>query len=247
MHSPSQERYLRQEMLERYAGKTADFSQLKLGVIGVGGIGGLCSLLLANAGVGFLRIADHDTVALHNLHRQLLFTTAQVGKSKALCAAEQIAERAEGTIEPFARKVDVQSFADFAQGLDLILDVSDDAASRLVISRLCLERQLPLISGAVSGYTALLAIFDYADAAFVEQHGCYQCVTGGAQINTKVGITGPQAASAASLVAHLTLEFLAGNRSCVGKLLRLDLAGFAIQKMGLTRDPQCPVCAGHQG
>lgn len=223
-------------------GKIEALHKLKLGVIGVGGLGGLCSLLLSNAGVGFLRIADDDTVSLHNLHRQLLFTIEQVGLSKVLSAAEQIKMRSGCEVEAFAQRVDKLSFNNFAQGLDLILDLSDDAESRLEISKLCLENKINLFSGAVSGYTALMALFAYADPAFVESSGCYQCMTAGAKINTKVGITGPQAATAASLVAHLVLEFLVGNRSFSGKLVRLDLKTLLIQKLILSRDENCLIC-----
>lgn len=237
------ERYLRQEMLERYAGQSERLHKLRLGIIGAGGLGGLCALLLSNAGVGFLRIADADTIAVHNLHRQLLFTTQQVGLSKAQCAQQAILDRSAGAVESFPYKVTADNFEEFAAGVDLILDLTDDARSRLEISRLCLERRLNLFSAAVSGYTALLAMFEYADPLFVQQHGCYQCLTQGANINTKVGITGPQAATAASLAAHVVLEFLAGNRQLAGKLLRLDLNTCSMFKLVLHRDTDCPVCA----
>lgn len=238
----SSERYVRQEMLERYSGKLSSLANMRLGVIGVGGLGGLCSLLLANAGVGSLRLADADTVAIHNLHRQLLFTSQQIGLSKAECAVGTIQERAAVKVESFPYKVDVNNFDEFAQDLDLILDLSDDSVSRLTISKLCLKRQLNLFSGAVSGYTALFALFEYADPAFVEKYGCYQCLTSGSNINTKVGITGPQAACAASLSAHLVLEFLVGNRSAIGKLIRMDLNSLSMFKLTLQRDEHCPIC-----
>lgn len=241
-HTEHNERYLRQEMLELYADKTSALHKLRLGVIGVGGLGGLCSLLLANAGIGFLKIADADTIAVHNLHRQLLFTTSQVGLPKAQCAQQAIIERAASQVECFSYKVEAQNFAQFADSLDLILDLSDDFKSRLEISRLCLEHKINLFSGAVSGYSALLAFFEYADPAFIQDKGCYQCLTQGAHIDTKVGITGPQAASAASLAAHIVLEFLAGNRSYIGKLIRVDLHSLSILKLNLKRDVHCPIC-----
>lgn len=241
-NAASVERYLRQEMLERYAGQTEKLHKLRLGIIGAGGLGGLCALLLSNAGVGLLRIADADTIAIHNLHRQLLFTTQQVGLSKAQCAQEAILERSAEAVESFPYKVAADNFAEFASGLDLILDLTDDARSRLEISRLCLERRLNLFSAAVSGYTALFAMFEYADPLFIQQHGCYWCLTQGADINTKVGITGPQAATAASLASHIVLEFLSGNRQLSGKLLRLDLNTCSMFKLGLHRDAECPVC-----
>lgn len=239
-------RYVRQEMLPNYAKTTQHFKSLRLGVIGVGGLGGLCALLLANAGIGFLRLADADTVALHNLHRQLLFKTTEVGLSKAQCATQAIKERSEAQIECFAHKVEASNFEEFASGLNLILDLTDDWASRLEISKLCLQHQLDLFSGAVSGNTALLSFFLYHDPQFVKQYGCYQCLTQGALINTKVGITGPQAATAASLAAHVVLECFTGKHDFIGKLIRLDLNHLTLQKLTLHRDEACPICQPQQ-
>ena len=238
--------YARQEMLPLYYGKQSLLAQKKIGIIGVGGLGGVCSLLLSNAGVGFLRLADFDAVSLSNLHRQLLFTErdALTSELKIIAASREIEARNRyTTIEAFNLKVDEESFAAFVDGLDVVMDLSDNAESRHKISKLCLEHHCDLISGAVSSYTALLAIFAYSDQSFVEQYGCYQCLTHGDSINTKVGITGPIAASASSLVAHMALEYLLGNKEMFGKVLRYDLQHLKIQHLALQRDSSCSVCS----
>ena len=230
-------------MLELYADKQELLAHKKVGFIGVGGAGGLSSLLLALAGVGEIRIADFDTVAVHNLHRQILFTQSNIGAPKVWAAYERIKERNSAcNVIAFDEKINESNFARFSKDLDLLVDVSDNALSRLAISKLALDQSLDLISGAVSAYTALIAIFAYHDPNFVKTHGCYRCLTSGFPINTKVGITGPIAASAAALTAHSALEYLAGNHEHVGQLIKLDLRAMSMRKLTLMKDPECEAC-----
>lgn len=237
------ERYMRPDMLELYHGKIDFLASKKVGVIGTGGAGGLCILLLSVAGIGTLHIADGDTVALHNLHRQILFQESDIGKSKAQQAAKVIeAHQSKLNLKVFDYMIDESNFDDFANGLDLVMDLTDNAQSRLRISKLCLDRGIDLISGAVSAYTSIMGIFEYSNKDFVKEFGCYRCVTNGHNINTKVGITGPIANTCATLSAHLCLEFLLGNREHVGKLVVFDFKGLNTRKMTLCRDPDCKAC-----
>ena len=238
------ERYLRPNLLPRYQGQQERLLRAKVGLIGVGGMGGLCALLLGTAGAGQLRLADGDEVALHNLHRQLLFTNEDVGSAKALCATSAVRAHVdpEVTVVPYLGLIGPENFASWAQGLDVVIDASDDAQSRLTVSELCLEAHVPLMSAAVSSYQALFALFDYADPDFVARHGCYRCLTGGVAIDTKVGITGPSAACASALCAHQVLEWLLGSRELVGSVLSLDLSRYTLTRLELCADPHCPVC-----
>lgn len=245
LENSDEQRYVRQEMLAGYEQSVEILSTKKVGLIGVGGLGGLCSLLLSNAGVGCLRLADGDSVAWHNLHRQLLFTEqdSATGELKVMGACRELERRNHHTkIEAFKTKITAENFADFADGLDLILDVSDDAKSREVLAQQALEHGKDLLSGAVSAYTALLAVFRFSCPNFVRQYGCYHCLTHGADINTKVGITGPIAASASSLVAHVALEYLLGHEPLTGQLLRYDFRRLNLQHLRLTPDPDCQCC-----
>lgn len=238
------ERYLRPDMLPRYHDKQAMLASRKVGLIGVGGMGGLCALLLGTAGIGELRLADGDTVALHNLHRQILFTNEDLAKSKAEQAALAVSSRIDPALKvtAFGDMVGPDNFVTWSEGLDVVIDASDNAQSRLIISELCLKAKIPLMSAAVSGYSALFALFDYSSEAFVKEHGCYRCLTGGAKINTKVGITGPIAACASALCAHQVLEWLLGNTELIGSVLRLDLASYRMQRLRLSADPHCLAC-----
>ena len=234
-------------MLDLYKDKQDFLASQKVGFIGVGGAGGLSSLLLTLAGVGEIRIADYDKLEVHNLHRQILFTQSNIGQPKVWAAQERLQERnSDCKVVAFEEKIDASNFERFTQGLDLLVDVSDNASSRLTISKLALDHSLDLISGAVSAYTALIAIFSYHDPNFVKKHGCYRCLTNGFPINTKVGITGPIAQNAAAMTAHVALEYLLGNKDHVGKLIKMDLKNIAISKLTLCADPQCPDCSNYR-
>ena len=236
------ERYLRPDMLPRYHGQQERLARCQIGLIGVGGMGGLCALLLGTAGVGQLRLADGDEVALHNLHRQLLFANADLGQPKATCAARTIERHVASVVQvkPLVGMIGPDNFAAWSDGLDLVIDASDNAQSRLVVSKLCLEHGLPLLSAAVSGYQALLALFDYANPDFLARYGCYRCLTSGIPIDTKVGITGPIASCASALAAHVVLEWLLGNKDLGGTLLSLNLSDFRLTRLRLSPDPACP-------
>lgn len=240
-----EDRYARQNMLPLYASGSELIKNTRIGVIGAGGLGGLFSLLLALSGVGFIRLADYDTVASHNLHRQILFKESDIGSYKVLSAAKEIEKHnSECDVDAFKLKVDENSFASFASGLDLIADLSDSASSRNLVSSLCLQSGIDLFSGAVSGFTALFALFAYKEPSFVSRHGCYYCLTQGAEICTKVGITGPAASCAASLAAHLCLSYILKDPAFKpGVLIRSDLNSLSLHKMSLKADPLCPHCA----
>lgn len=240
------ERYMRPDMLPLYHDKIEFLASKKVGVIGTGGAGGLCILLLSLAGVGTLHIADGDVVALHNLHRQILFNEGDINQSKAHAAAREVrSHQSKLNLKVFDYMIDETNFDEFSQDLDLIMDLTDNAASRLKISKLCLDKGIDLISGAVSAYTSLMGIYEYSNKDFVKKHGCYRCVTAGDNINTKVGITGPIANTCATLSAHLCLEYILGNREHVGKLVVFDFKGINTRKLNLCRDPNCKDCSNH--
>lgn len=240
-----EQRYVRQEQLLNYEHSSAILTKKKVGLIGVGGLGGLCALLLSNAGVGFLRLADGDNVAWHNLHRQLLFTEEDAfhARLKSEAAGRELQARNHRTkLEIQSNCVTAENFAEFAKDLDLILDMSDDSKSRQVIAQLALVQGKNLLSGAVSAYTALIALFLFAEKGFVQQYGCYHCLTAGADINTKQGISGPIASSASALVAHVALEHLLGHKPLYGQLLRFEMRQMTMQHLSLTPDLTCPYC-----
>lgn len=235
-------RYARQEMLQDFKDSTSLLAKKKVAIVGVGGLGGLCSYLLAGAGILRLNIADGDTVSLSNLHRQVLYRMADIGKNKVdICkkAILDLDDKAEVTV---FSEIDSGNFDEFARDADLVLDLSDNAATRMFISKACFERRINYIHAAVGGYRGILCAFWYADPVFVEKFGCYRCFAGLLPDLKPGGILGPAASMMASAAAMLALQVLNGNMSLKGYVQIFNLQNNEVKKIRLTKDPACPVC-----
>jgi len=159
-------RYQRQITLKNF-GVTGQrkLYKSKVLVIGAGGLG--CPILqyLAAAGVGTLGIIDHDTVELNNLHRQILYTVADVGRLKADCAAEKLSQfNPDIEIISYPLALSNQNAPLILSKYDVIIDGSDNFPTRYMVNDACVLLQLPLIYGALSEYEGQVAVFNVADA-----------------------------------------------------------------------------------
>lgn len=163
-------RYQRQLLLADfgYAGQEKLY-QAKVLVIGAGGLG--CPILqyLAAAGVGTLGIVDHDVVELSNLHRQILYTPADIGRLKADCAAEKL-QQFNPDIEVIAYPLQLnnQNAALILNKFDVIIDGSDNFPTRYMVNDACVLLNLPLIYGALSTAEGQVAVFNVADRTGVK-------------------------------------------------------------------------------
>jgi len=159
------ERYDRQIILHGF-GEEAQFrlSAARVLVIGAGGLG--CPILqyLVAAGTGHIGIVDDDTIALSNLQRQILFSTADVGKLKTIVAVQRLQEmNPEIEIKPFNLRIQKNNILDLLKAYDIIIDGTDNFDSRYLINDACTLLKKPLIFAAVSGYEGQLAIFNVKD------------------------------------------------------------------------------------
>ncbi len=237
-------RYARQELLPDFKGSSGLLASKKAAVVGVGGLGGLCTYLLAGAGVIKLNIADGDCVSLSNLHRQVLYRMHDIGHKKTeICkkAILELDDRAEVGVFP---EINSGNFEEFAAGSDLVLDLSDNSATRMFISKACFARRINYIHAAVGGYRGILSAFWYADPEFIEKFGCYRCFAGLLPDLKPAGILGPAASMMASAAAMLALQVLNGNTDLKGYVQLFDLKNNTVKKLGLTKDRSCPVCGG---
>ena len=158
----SYERYQRQTILKNFgeAGQLK-LSQAKILVVGAGGLGCPALLYLAAAGVGTIGVMDDDVVELGNLHRQPLFTTGDIGKSKAIAAAAYLEKlNPDISIIPYTKRLLSANSPEIAGEYDIIIDATDNFASRYMINDLCVLLNKPLIFGAVSQYEGQLAVFN---------------------------------------------------------------------------------------
>lgn len=214
-------------------------------VIGAGGLGSAALLYLASAGVGRITVADDDTVDLTNLQRQIAHNEARVGMGKAASAVEAMAAL-NSTVRLDALPVRLQGAAleEIVAAADVVLDCSDNYATRQAVNAACVKTATPLVSGAAIGFDAQVSVWDTRDAA----HPCYACVfTPDAEVEAvrcaTMGVFAPLVGMIGALQAAEALRLLAQvGDSLAGRLQMLDARSMRWQELAVARDPQCPVC-----
>jgi adenylyltransferase/sulfurtransferase len=238
-------RYSRQLMLSQIdaAGQEKLLSSRVL-IIGAGGLGSPAALYLAAAGIGELVICDDDAVDLSNLQRQILHDGARLGWNKAE-SARWMLERInpDMRIIPLNRRLDDAELEREAVRADVVLDCSDNFATRFAINAACVKTGTPLVSGAVIRFEGQLAVFTPGKA----DSPCYRCLypeQGDAEVNcAHNGVVAPLPGIIGSLQALETLKLLLklGGISS-GRLLLFDALTLEWREMKFTRAPDCPVC-----
>jgi molybdopterin/thiamine biosynthesis adenylyltransferase len=247
------ERYARHLVLKEVGGPGQQrLAQARVGVVGLGGLGGPAALHLAAAGVGRLRLIDPDHVSLSNLQRQVLFDSADVGRPKVEAGAEALLRlNPHIAIEPHAQPLTRESAAALLTGCDLVLDGLDSFAARLAVNAACHAMGLMLVSGAVGRWSGQVGVFASGPTRSLpaaERAPCYACLVGEAPADAEacaaVGVVGALTGVIGAMMALEAIKLITGaGAPLVGRLLLYEgLAGEA-RVIRLPRDPGCPVCA----
>ena len=214
-------------------------------IVGAGGLGSPVALYLASAGVGLLSIADDDVVELTNLQRQIVHDMASLGRNKADSAAARMqALNPEVTVRVIGERLAGLALADEVARHDVVLDCSDNFATRHAVNRACVAAGVPLVSGAAVRFAGQLAVFDTRDAAAP----CYHCLfpeEGEASDGpcATFGVLAPLVGVIGSLQAVEAIKLLAGVPVTSGRLTLYDALDGSFRAMKVPRDPACPVCA----
>ncbi|WP_137896770.1 HesA/MoeB/ThiF family protein [Ramlibacter sp. 2FC] len=216
-------------------------------VIGAGGLGSPVALYLGSAGVGRITLVDHDSVDATNLQRQVAHTLARLGQPKAESAREAIAAiNPDVQVRPFTLRADDALLERLVAEADLVLDCSDNFATRHAVNRACVRHRRPLVSGAAIRFDGQVSVFDPRDAA----SPCYACVFPESQSLEEtrcatMGVFAPLVGIIGTLQAAEALKLLCGiGRSLAGRLLMLDGRGMEFSEVRIARNPGCPVCGG---
>jgi len=219
-------------------------------VIGAGGLGSPVALYLGSAGVGQITLVDHDVVDLTNLQRQIAHSLARVGQAKVESAAQSIAAlNAEVRVHALAQRADAELLDALLTRVDVVLDCSDNFATRQLVNRACVLHAKPLVSGAAIGFDAQISVYDSRDGA----SPCYACLFPperkfeDARCAT-MGVFAPLVGIIGSMQAAEGLKLLLGLPGTLrGRLQMLDAREMAWTEMLARRDPACPVCGsgGH--
>ncbi len=211
-------------------------------IIGVGGLGSAAALYLAGAGLGRLLLSDRDRVDTSNLQRQILYRSADVGRSKLDAAADTLrALNPECVIEALPGPLEGAALVSAARGADIVLDCSDNFPTRTALNAVCVAARKPLVSGAAIRFEGQLALFDTARGS-----ACYACLypdTGEAQETCEeAGVLGPSVGVVGSLQALVAIKRLLGIGDDAGRLHLWDALRLSWRSLNIPRDPNCPVC-----
>jgi molybdopterin-synthase adenylyltransferase len=215
-------------------------------VAGVGALGSMISLLLARAGVGYLRIADQDCPELHNLHRQILYDESDVtsGRSKAEIAADRLrAGNSEITVEAISAAIGPDNVEELVRGVDLVVDALDNIATRYHVNDEAVRRRIPYVfGGAVETAGNVMVILP-------GRTPCLRCLwpDPDAVLNharaSEVGVLSSAASAVASIEVTEAIKILTGHEDQVlSGLLIMDFWRNLYHVAEIGRDPRC-VCA----
>lgn len=218
-------------------------------VIGAGGLGCPVALYLGAAGVGRLLLADGDSVDLTNLQRQIGHATAAIGENKAASLARSVlAINPEIDVQPIGHALTDVALHDAVAAVDLVVDASDNFATRHAVNRACVVHGKPLVSGAAIGFSGQLAVFDPRRA----DGPCYRCLFPDHADEPELrcaeaGVVSPLVGVIGAMQALEALKCLAqAGEALIGRLLLWDGLRAEARVMKVPRDPGCPVC-GHSG
>ena len=214
-------------------------------IIGVGGLGSPAALYLAASGVGRLTLCDHDTVDFSNLQRQIIHRTATVGQSKVISAQTALHEiNPEVECVALPIRADEVRLNELITKADVVLDCSDNFATRYAVNRACLAQRKPLVSGAAIQFHGQVAVFDFRS----DDAPCYNCLfpedSEAEELRcATTGVFAPLVGIIGTMQAAEALKlFMDIDRGLSGKLLSVNALDMNILRSNLSKDPACRAC-----
>ncbi|MEQ1725870.1 MAG: molybdopterin-synthase adenylyltransferase MoeB [Sphingopyxis sp.] len=248
------DRYARHIVLPHIGGAgQARIKAARILIIGAGGIGSIVIPALAASGIGMMRVVDDDTVSLSNLQRQTLFATADIGRPKVTVAAERVAAlNPHVMVETHALRVNATTIPPLLSGVDMVIDGSDNFATRLAVSDAATAAHVPLVSAAIAQFQGQVGSF----TGWLADKPCYRCFVGDAHDPdandtencdscAEQGVLGAMVAMVGGFAAMEALRLIVGyGEDAAGKLHVIDGLGPTWRTMRLPKDPGCRGCSG---
>ena len=235
------ERYARHLVLREVGGPGQQaLKAARIALVGAGGLGAPAGLYLAAAGVGHLRIIDPDVVDRSNLQRQVIYSGTDLGEAKAGATARHLSDlNPNVTFDPVQVRLDAANALDLLRGFDLVLDGTDDFATRFAVNTACVAHGIPLVSGAIGRWTGQVGVFG--------SRPCYQClvpeIPPDAETCSAVGVMGALAGVIGSMMALEAIKIITGaGQALAGRLLISAALSAEVRTVRLGADPDCPVC-----
>lgn len=211
-------------------------------MVGVGGLGCPATLYLTASGVGTLGLLDDDIVDRTNLQRQILYGTADIGRSKAQVALERLAAvNPDVALEPIEKRLTPSNAMELVAGWDLVIDGSDNFATRYVVNDACVLSRIPLISGSVFQFEGQVTVIRPPLSP------CYRCLFRAAPREQSscrdYGVLSPLTGIIGSILAAEAVKWLIeGETALLGRLLLVDALESSTRSVRVKSDPRCPLC-----
>lgn len=217
-------------------------------LVGAGGLGSPIALYLAAAGIGTLGLVDFDTVDLSNLQRQILHGSAGVGSSKIDSARDRLVDiNPNVSIEPYPTRLTSQNALEIARGYDLIVDGTDNFATRYLVNDTSVLLGIPNVYGSVYRFEGQASVFGASDGP------CYRCLFRDPPPPDLVpscaegGVLGVVPGLVGTIQATEAIKILLGlGDTLVGKLLTIDVLKMSFRTLTIQKDPSCPACGTHE-
>jgi molybdopterin/thiamine biosynthesis adenylyltransferase len=217
-------------------------------IIGAGGLGSPAALYLASAGVGKITLVDDDTVDFTNLQRQILHTQARVGMAKAESGKLALAAiNPEISIIPLKQRLSGEALEALVASADIVLDCTDNFATRHAINRACVKHRKPLVSGAAIRFDGQISVYDLRR----DDSPCYHCLFPEGEDVEEVrcavmGVFAPLTGIIGTMQAAEALKLIAGiGESLTGRLLLLDTLEMEWRSVKFKKDAGCAVCGAN--
>ena len=235
------ERYGRQIMVEGFGKEGQEkLKRAKVFIAGAGGLGSPISTYLVAAGVGTIRIVDHDRVELSNLNRQVLHGDEDVGRKKSDSALEKLKRLNKGVqIEPIKEMITAANVSKLVAGFDAIVDAMDNLPTRYLLNKAAVENNIPFFHGAVYEFEGR------AMTIIPGKTACLRCVYRGAIAQEKFPVLGVTPAVIGCIQAMEVIKYIVGiGELLTNRLLIFDGLDMKFTKLKVKRDPGCEHC-GH--
>jgi molybdopterin/thiamine biosynthesis adenylyltransferase len=214
-------------------------------IVGAGGLGSAAAPYIAAAGVGTITLVDHDKVELTNLQRQIMHTQNSIGKSKVESGKQFLHSMNPAlTINAIAEKASEDLLKALLPTVSLVLDCTDNFATRQIINTACFDNKVPLVSGSALKFDGQLSVFDFRSAA----SPCYACLFSPAEQFEEVscasmGIFSPLVGIIGAMQAAQALQVLIGfGQPLVGRMLLWNALNTEIDEIRISRNSECLVC-----
>ena len=218
-------------------------------VIGAGGLGSAALLYLASSGIGRITVCDGDKVDLTNLQRQVVHRNESIGKPKAASAASTLAAiNPEIRVEALDERAGPDRLMALVRAADVVLDCSDNFATRHALNRACVAHHKPLVSGAGIRFDGQIAVFDLRR----EDAPCYHCLfaedaRAEEERCATLGVFAPLVGVVGTMQAMEAIKLVTGvGETLAGRLVLFDALASRWHEVRLARDPHCRVCGAHR-